>query len=103
MLNPDIVLDAVCAESGLTRRQLRSASRLYRIVAARMLVMLLLYREGYHDSRIAFLLDRARCTVTLQRHRAMGYLATDKLFLKRYESLKQTIEDAKRQPSTQSL
>lgn len=90
-------MDAVCSEAGLTKRQLVSRCRIFPYVAARMLVILLLYREGYTDIRIAWFLDRARCTVTLQRRKAMDYAATNKNFNKRYQSLKQTIENARLQ------
>lgn len=87
------IIEAVCKESSLRESQLLSPSRIFPLVAARMLVILLLERRGYTDERIGWILNRARVTITSLRSKSHDELDTNPSFRHRYETLKQTTDN----------
>ena len=89
-----LILETVCHETGIRESQLLSSSRVYHLVVARMLVVLLLERRGFTDERISWILNRTRATITVMRHRAHDDLTYIRAFATRYEQIKNIIDNA---------
>lgn len=68
-------INAVSHVTGIPEADFLSPSRKWEYVEARMLLTLLLHREGVVDKRIADVIRRQRPTVTVLRHKAEDVIA----------------------------
>lgn len=93
MTNAKKIIEAVCKESSVRESQLLSASRVFPLVAARMLVILLMERRGYTDEKIGWILNRARVTITSLRVKSHDELDTNPSFRQRYEKIKHSLDN----------
>ncbi len=84
MLLPDLTFEAVAYASGICKRKMLSRSRLWPIVEARMLFIMLACRNGATDQSMAWLLNRSRTTVLKARRNAESYIKISKTFNEKY-------------------
>ncbi len=95
MQDSEIVLDAICRITGVSKTKILSRSRLWPIVEARMLFVLFFARLGQNDQMTAFMLDRDRTTILNARHKAEDYIGISKSFLDKFNKLKEIYEVTK--------
>ncbi|MBD5423723.1 MAG: hypothetical protein HDR44_01175 [Allobaculum sp.] len=88
------IFDAVKAVTGISQRKLVSRSRLWPVVEARQLFVLLASRLGAIDSSIGFVLMRGRVGICKTRHVAENYISVSRLFARKYERVKKHYDDA---------
>lgn len=86
----DTVFDAVTKVTGISHTRLLSDSRLWPVVEARMLSVLVLNRLGLVDTKIAWMLNRGRSSICKSRHVAEEFLSVSKTFQDKFNKV-QTI------------
>lgn len=74
------VLDAVANVTGISRKSILSDSRLWPVVEARMISILVFNSLGLHDMKIGRILNRGRSSVCKSRHTAQKLLEYSKTF-----------------------
>ena len=90
-----IAFDAVREITGIFKSKILSRSRVWSLVEARMLFVLLLSRQGVCDQKIAWILDRTRPTILAIRHNAENYIKQSRVFADKYALIKQVYESCK--------
>ena len=95
MQDSEIVLDAVYRVTGISKTKMRSRSRLWPIVEARMLFVLFFARLGQDDQQTAWVLDRDRTTILNARHKAEEYIGISKAFNDKFNKIKEIYGSAK--------
>ena len=87
------VLDAVAKVTGISKEKMLSSSRLWPLVEARMLVILMMHRLGCIDGTIALALHRNRSTICSSRGKAWAQLEYSKSFRDKYLKIKDIIDN----------
>ena len=87
------VLDAVAKVTGISKEKMLSSSRLWPLVEARMLVILMMHRLGCIDSTIALALHRDRSPICSSRGKARVQLEYSKSFRDKYLKIKDIIDN----------
>lgn len=95
MQDSEIVLNAVYRVTGVSKTKILSRSRLWPIVEARMLFVLIFARLGQDDQQTAWMLDRDRTTILNARHKAEDYIEISKSFSDKFNKIKEIYETAK--------
>ena len=95
MQDYEIVYDAIYRVTGISKTKMRSRSRLWPIVEARMLFVLFFARLGQDDQQTAWVLDRDRTTILNARHKAEDYIGISKVFNDKFNKIKEIYGSAK--------
>ncbi|MDE7397030.1 MAG: hypothetical protein K2M98_04820 [Muribaculum sp.] len=90
MTTTEKIFNEVSRVTGIAVTKMKSPSREWPIVEARMLFILYMARDGASDEKIALALCRARPTVTRSRHNAAQYLTASKSFREKFNKIFQT-------------
>lgn len=93
MTHAQLIIKTVCRRLRLRESQLLSPLRSAKFVKARMIAILLLARRSYTDQHIAWYLNRAKCTVTILRNKAMARLDADSDFARTYDKIKNAVDN----------
>lgn len=93
MTHAQLIIRTVCRRLRLSESQLLSPLRHAKFVKARMIAILLLTRRSYTDQHIAWYLNRAKCTVTILRNKAMARLDADSDFARTYDKIKNAVDN----------
>lgn len=80
MTNSEIAINVVSKITGVSTKDIRSSSRKFKTVECRMIIVLLLKREGLSDESIGWSLNRARVTILKARRVAEDTLIYSKTF-----------------------
>jgi len=95
MTNNEIAIAAVSRVTGVAKSTILSATREYRAVEARMLIVLLLYRDGATDESISWVLNRKRVAILKARHNALSAKNYSKLFRAKFDKALEIYEQQK--------
>lgn len=95
MSDSEIVFNAVSNVTGVSKTKMLSRSRLWPIVEARMLFILLCSRLGQDDLTMAWTLKRVRTTILSARHKAEDYISISKSFSDKFNKISQIYATAK--------
>lgn len=87
MTNSEIVLDTVCKITGISKKKVMSRLRLWPLVEARWLFILVTSRRGYSDQQIAWALGRTRTTILKARKKAEDYITVSCIFADKYNKI----------------
>lgn len=95
MSSTEIAFDAVARITGISKSKMLSCSRLWPIVEARMLFVLILANLGQNDQKTAWALRRTRTTVLKARHSAENYISVSKSFKDKFNKITEFYESKK--------
>ncbi len=95
MQDYEIVYDAIYRVTGISKTKMRSRSRLWPIVEARMLFVLFFDRRGHDDQSTAWELGRDRTTILNTRHKAEEYIGISMAFKDKFNKIKEIYGRAK--------
>lgn len=95
MTDSEIIMDAVVRATGVSKEKMLSRSRLWPIVEARMLFVLLSARMGKDDQFAALALGRNRTTILKTRHHAEDYISISSSFFEKFNKVKKIYGTAK--------
>lgn len=87
------VLDAVAKITGISRKKILSESRLWPVVEARMISILVFNSLGLADMKIAWFLNRGRSSVCKSRHNAQNLLEYSKTFQGKLQKVQSIINN----------
>ena len=90
MYDYDNAFNAVARITGISKRKILSAARIWKIHEARMLFVLLISRLGREDNKIALVLNRSRTTILKTRHKAEEYMTVSRTFSDKFNQISQT-------------
>lgn len=93
VITADTVIDAVTKVTGISRKRIQSESRLWPVVEARMISVLVLNSLGLADMKIAWIIKRGRSAVCKSRHSAQTLLGYSKIFRDRLEKVQSIINN----------
>lgn len=93
VITADTVLDTVTKVTGISRKWIQSESRLWPVVEARMMTVLVLNSLGLSDKKIAWIIKRGRSSVCKSRHSAQSLLEYSKTFRDRLEKVQSIINN----------
>lgn len=91
----EIILNAVCRVTGISKSAIVGGSRTWPVVEARLLLVLFYSRLGLDDFKAACELKRDRTTILKARHTAEGYISNSKSFQNKFNRIKEIYETAK--------
>lgn len=95
MTNNEIAIAVVSKITGVATSTILSPSRKYRAVEARMLIVMLLSRDGASDEAISWVLKRKRGAILKSRHNAMSILEYSKVFRDKFSKVSELYERQK--------
>ncbi|WP_300505339.1 hypothetical protein [uncultured Duncaniella sp.] len=95
MTNNEIAITVVSKVTGVAKSTILSSTREYRAVESRMLIVLLLSRDGASDGTISWVLNRKRVTILKARHNALSSLEYSKAFRDKYHRISHLYEQQK--------
>lgn len=84
MDNSEIAINVVSKVTGVSPKAILSPSRKFKVVECRMLVVLLLKRDGLSDESISWSLNRGRVTILHSRRVAEDTLDYSKTFREKF-------------------
>lgn len=86
------IYSAVYGMTGVDYNMLVSNSRVWYISEARLLCILLLYKNGLTDEKIGYLLNRGRSNICKCRHTAENLHDVSKSFRYKYEEIEKILK-----------
>lgn len=95
MNNNEIAIAVVSKVTGVATSTILSPSREYRAIEARMLIVMLLSRDGATDESISWVLHRKRGAILKSRHNAVATLEYSKVFRDKYSKASDLYEQQK--------
>lgn len=95
MSESEIILNAVCHVTGISKSAMVGSSRTWPVVEARLLLILFYSHCGWNDFQTACELKRDRTTILKARHTAEGYISNSKSFQDKFNRIKEIYETAK--------
>lgn len=95
MSESEIILNAVCHVTEISKSAIVGGSRTWPVVEARLLLILFYSRRGWNDFQTACELKRDRTTILKARHTAEGYISNSKSFQDKFNRIKEIYETAK--------
>lgn len=93
VITADTVLNAVTRVTGVSGKRIRSESRLWPVLEARMITVLVLSSLGLADIKIAWIIKRGRSTVCKSRHSAQNLLEYSRTFRDRLRKVQSIINN----------
>ena len=93
VITADTVINAVTRVTGIGRKRILSDSRLWPVVEARMISVLVLNSLGLVDMKIAWILKRGRSSVCKCRHTAKKLLEYSKTFQNKFQKVQSIINN----------
>lgn len=95
MTNNELAIAIVSKVTGVAISTILSPSRVYRAVESRMLIVLLLSRDGIPDGPISLLLNRTRVAILKSRQSALFALEYSKIFRDKFSKASELYEQQK--------